>query len=43
MIQSALIRELASVRQMPVQQLLDTRYERFRSMAQFYTVDQPGA
>ena len=43
MIQSALARELASVRQMPVQQLLDTRYERFRSMAQFYTVDQPGA
>ena len=42
LIQSALARELASVRQMPLQLLLDARYERFRSMAQFYTVDQPG-
>ncbi len=43
LIQSALARELASVRRMPLQLLLDARYERFRSMAQFYTVDQPGA
>ena len=43
LIQSALTREMASVRQTPLQQLLDMRYERFRTMAQFYTVDQPGA
>ncbi len=43
LIQKALARELAGVRQEPLQQLLDARYERFRSIAQFYTVDEPGA
>ncbi len=41
MIQKALERELAAVRQIPLQQLLDARYERFRNIAQFYTVEAP--
>ncbi len=42
-IDAALRRELRAIREMPLEALLDRRYERFRSMAQFYTVEQASA
>ena len=39
----SLVRHLAELRALPVEELLEQRYQKFRTMAQFYTVAEPSA
>jgi len=39
MLDTALLEHLAAIRKLPVGELLDTRYKKFRNMAQFFQVE----
>ena len=39
MLDAALQQHLAAVKKLPVSELLDTRYKKFRNMAQFFQVE----
>jgi acetyl-CoA carboxylase carboxyl transferase subunit alpha len=39
LLDAALQQHLAAIKQMPVRELLDTRYKKFRNMAQFFQVE----
>jgi acetyl-CoA carboxylase carboxyl transferase subunit alpha len=39
LLDTALQQHLASVKQLPVSELLETRYKKFRNMAQFFQVE----
>jgi len=42
-VDKSLVRHLAALRALPVEELLEQRYQKFRTMAQFYTVADPSA